>query len=1406
MLIPAFRFHALPARLCGALRHIFGNTNGTRSRNRYKHHLTPALVEQLESRVLLSVADLYPEMVPTVGVYDENALQTNTVDTVAPGSSMTNIEFADHLATAWANNKGGVIDGTAVSTEDIYGYGQDLERLLFVVSMDDTGFIHDTPTDREAISGTGAFATTYSASQQGSNAIAQWFFTEGSNDDKVLEFGLTVLGQTLEEYGTIFLYGYLEYGEEMLVSYQVQSGGAEDVFYGLKAPTADYFTGFVLGYVPEGQWNVDQPLWFDDFGFIMGDYLAGGNQAPTAVDDAYTTQEDSTLTVNASYYGPGNGVLKNDFDLENHDLRAALVSGPSHGTLAFNYRGGFTYTPDANFFGTDSFTYKALDVLDESNVATVTLTVTPVNDPFLIQDDAYTLNEDEALVVDSPGVLANDSDPDGGEWTALVVSGPAHGTLTLAADGSFLYTPDENFHGEDAFTYRATDGTEFSDIATVSLTVADVNAPPVATNDLYELDQNGSLSVGGPGVLANDSDQDGDPITALLVSGPFHGTLTLEEDGSFSYTPHLNFVGTDTFRYRATDGTNLSNIVTVTLTVLLTNAAPVGVADGYVLDENTTLNVSGPGVLANDSDPEGQPLTAELVTGPAHGTFSLAADGSFSYTPLANFHGQVTFKYRAYDGVVPSAPITVTLNVLSVNVLPVANDDSFTVGEDGTLLLPNTYSAHLTMVSEPGDYIGQGLTYDLDQADGTFIASRNFDNGVRIFYNANDPSDPSDRWTLEFAAPGEMPLTAGVYLNATRYPFQSLNVPGLDIYGQGRGSNTLTGEFTVHEVVYGPAGEVLVFDASFELHNEGRDPALTGHVRFVAAGTGGVLANDSDADGNPLSAVLLSGPSHGTLTLNANGQLEYTPDADFTGIDTFTYQVSDGTALSNPATVTISVSPANDAPTSNGQTVSTSEDEPFAGSVTGEDIDGDSLEYTVVAGPANGTLAFNLDGTFTFTPNLNFHGSDNFSFLADDGTVLSNVATVSITINSINDAPTGNGQTVSTDEDGSLSCSVTGEDMDGDSLEYTLVNGPVNGSIVFNLDGTFTYTPTANFHGSDSFTFKANDGTADSEPATVSITVNSINDAPTANGQTVSISEDGSLSGSVTGMDSEGDSLEYTLVGGPANGAIVFNLDGTFTYTPTANFHGSDSFTFQTNDGTANSEPATVSITIDPVNDAPTLTGAAFVLAENSGVNTIVGSVAGADGDGDSLTYQIVSGNSSGAFTIDPATGVIRVANSLPLDFETISEFSLTIQVADGGGLVAAASVIVTLTDVSETLILTIDVLPYDPSNTISSSGLGQIEVAIFSTADFDVHSLNFNSLRFGQSGSENSLKLKKGKPQYRYEDVNDDGLLDVIVLFERDLMGFHAGDTEVHLTGQTLDGTAIAGEDDVNLSGNWPN
>ncbi len=334
------------------------------------------------------------------------------------------------------------------------------------------------------------------------------------------------------------------------------------------------------------------------------------NTPPVVIDHAYPVNEDETLMVNAP------GVLVKATDAESDTLSAALVSGPAHG-LTLNADGSFAYTPLLNFNGTDTFTYKANDGNGDSNAATVTLTVNPVNDAPVANNDAYSVNEDTPLVITASGVLTNDTDVDGDPLTAALVSGsgPANGSLTLNANGSFTYTPNSNSNGTDSFTYKANDGTVNSNVATVTITVNPVNDAPVANNDVYTVTQKSTLVITVPGVLANDTDIDSTTRTAVLGSGPSHGSLILTASGAFTYTPVYTFYGTDTFTYKANDGSADSAVATVTITVNRLNrppdcstatAKPVSFwppnKDTFILE-----NVIGV------TDPDGDPVTINIT-------------------------------------------------------------------------------------------------------------------------------------------------------------------------------------------------------------------------------------------------------------------------------------------------------------------------------------------------------------------------------------------------------------------------------------------------------------------------------------------------------------------------------------------------------------------------------------------------------------------------------------------------------------------------------------------------------------------------------------------------------------------------------------------------------------------------
>ena len=457
-----------------------------------------------------------------------------------------------------------------------------------------------------------------------------------------------------------------------------------------------------------------------------------------------------------------------------------------------------------------------------------------LNNAPVANNDSYSVVHDRTLQVMSPGVLANDTDWDGPQWkTAWLYAPPSHGSLTLNSNGSFTYVPDEEYVGSDSFQYRAYDGLAYSNVATVTINVT--NATPTANNDSYQVQHDQQLNVSTGGLLANDSDGDMDPITASLYSQPEGGTLNLNANGTFTYNPPSGFAGQITFQYQASDGISLSTPATVTITV--NNQVPVANADTYYVRHDRQLQVSNPGVLANDSDGDGDLLSAVLVTDVNQGTLTLNANGSFTYDPPAGVNGQATFQNKAFYGVAYSGVVTVTIHI--TNEPPVADNDSYQVKHDRQL---------------------------------------------------------------------------------------QVNAPG-------------------------------------------------------------VLVNDIDTDPDPITAVLVSGPSHGSLTLNPNGSFIYSPSQNYVGEDSFTYRASDGLTTSNLATVTITVT--NEPPVAHNDFY------PFVGSylfvddpgvlLSDEDPDADALKATLVSGPYEGLFYLSEQGGFLYIPDPEFVGIDTFVYKARDG-------------------------------------------------------------------------------------------------------------------------------------------------------------------------------------------------------------------------------------------------------------------------------------------------------------------------------------------------------------------------------------------------------------------------------------
>jgi VCBS repeat-containing protein len=932
------------------------------------------------------------------------------------------------------------------------------------------------------------------------------------------------------------------------------------------------------------------------------------DDAPMAEADAYSLVEDTPLNVTADL-----GVLSNDSDADGDSLSVTLVDNASNGTLVLNPDGSFEYSPDTDFSGSDSFSYQASDGALSSGTTLVTLTVTPINDSPVAVGDSYSTNEDTQLVVlAAGGLLANDTDSDSTGLAVEKVTDPAHGTLHLNADGSFTYDPAADFTGSDSFTYRTGDGNSFSTAAQVSITVEPVDDAPVASADTYSTDEDTPLSVDAlNGVLANDTDVENDTLLAVQVDLPIHGTLVFNSDGSFLYTPDTDFNGSDQFSYYVSDGVLSGNTVTVTIDVASVNDSPLANDDTYSINEDAVLTVVSPGVLANDTDAETDALTAVLVADVSHGTLALNSDGSFSYTPGSDFNGEDQFTYHANDGQSDGNDATVYITVDAVNDPPVGQNDSYSTPEDVPLVVSTTL----------------GVLANDDDVDSALLTV------VQVEGPAHG--------LLELNADGSFTYTP------------DLNYNGADGFTYQPSDGALTGDAVSVSITVDPVNDApIALDDSIETNE---DTPLE-----IA-----VLANDSDVENSPLTAILVTDPQHGTASVNPDGTIHYAPALDYNGTDTFTYKVTDGALESNPAaTVTVVVLPVNDAPVAVADGYSTNEDTLLsisAAGVLGNDTDVESNPLTahLVSGTTHGVLNLSTDGSFTYAPDLNFNGSDTFTYLANDGSLDGNTVIVTLTVTPANDVPVALADAYETSEDTELSVSAgdgvlaNDSDIENSPLSSLLVDTTSHGSLVLNTDGSFTYTPSADYNGPDSFTYKPFDGSADGNTVTVSLTVNPVNDGPVAKNDSATLNEDIVTTINVLANDSDvdlttnpgADHLTLSSVGTPSHGSAAI-LNNQAVYTPALNYNGTDSFTYVVTDDDGLTATATVTLTINPVNDYPAFTSlnAAYTTDEDTPI-TITFNIGDIETPTESLMLQVTSGDSTRVTNANLVLGGLGDAN-----------------------------------------------------------------------------------------------------------------------------------------------------------------
>jgi len=593
--------------------------------------------------------------------------------------------------------------------------------------------------------------------------------------------------------------------------------------------------------------------------------------------------------------------------------------------------------------------------------------------------DAASLEEDSSVPVD---VLANDTDADGDGLMLTAVGTPTHGAATIE-DGKVRYTPVANYFGSDRLTYTVMDSVGNLATGTLELTVASVNdAPTLQPLPNVQRVEGAVLTVAAVG-----ADPDGDALKYQLDAAPPGATIDANT-GAILWT--ASGAGTTvTFAVSVSDGQALASrsFSVEVLESAPPNAAPGAQADQATVAEDSSVLVD---VLANDTDPDGDTIRLTGVGTGQYGT-AVIEGGRVRYTPAANYNGPDTVSYAVTDTVG-----NVATGMIDVVVTPVNDAPTLPPLTDATIQAGST----LRLTAQGGDIDGDVLTYDLDASP----AGATIDTATGVI-----------SWL------GSGPGTT-----------VSFTVSVTD------GQAAAFSSFSVQVVPQAPTNKAP--QALADTAGVGEDASVLVPV----------LANDTDADGDPLAIISVGSPSHGAVAIE-QGAVRYTPASNYFGTDSFTYVIDDGHGGRSTGTVQLTIAPVNDAPVTAADAATVAEDSAVLIDVLANDVDIDdgraALTLRISQPPSHG-MATVQNGQIRYTPAANYNGTDRFEYQMVDAAGAISTSEVNLTVTPVNDAPTlaPIADTVVRPRFGFTTTAV-GSDVDGDTLRYSLVSGPSGASI-----------------------------------------------------------------------------------------------------------------------------------------------------------------------------------------------------------------------------------------------------------------------------------------------------------------------------------------------------------------------
>ncbi len=970
---------------------------------------------------------------------------------------------------------------------------------------------------------------------------------------------------------------------------------------------------------------------------------------PVANPDFAHTKQHQPITIN---------LLANDTDDDNAIVPTAIQEiapqgpcGPCQlGVWELNGDGTVTYTPDPGFVvGHAFYGYRIFDADGLFSDSQVDVQVSRDD----AVDDSYGASEDTVLDVAAPGIRTNDINQNDFMDVLQLVAGPAHGTLDLdEPTGAFRYTPSANYSGKDTFTYRYIDtpGTnQAGDLGTVTIDVAPVNDAPKITLprlcligqicdapfEVRDVEEGGTVTVNG---YVTDAEFQAGTLTIAWGDGSTTAArYPCVDDGCpFSTTPTFSdgfpcaipCATRQYFRFTHTyldDPPDIGDQYTITMSA---NDGAIGTSTTQARVRNVapTLTLTSPStvqpaagsqvtITVTVADPNDlPPVTVDWGDGTSSGgtrtscgVFTFSC--AFSATHTYDPGGRFTATVHADDG--DGGTDTETVSVLYEGA-PLASDAEVDVGEDELLDFP---------------------------APGLLLAASDPTGEPLVVIGVTQPA----HGTVEADADGAFRFTPEAEFSGdTSFTYTVQDASGL------RASGTFTVRVAAVNDVPVATSQSLTTDEDVP-------------VELTLGGT--------DVDGDPLTFVLATQPAHGTLTPTPTG-LRYTPDANFSGADSFAFTANDGQATSAPGTVAITVRAVNSAPTVSPRSATTDEDTPVTVTPLGSDVDGDGLTYAVTTQPAHGSAAVTLQGLL-YTPNADFFGTDSFTYTANDGSLTSASATVTVTVNPVDDPTVADDTQLTTLEDTKATIQPTATDPDN-PVTFQLKTAPAHGTVT-GVFAPWEYTPASNYAGTDSFTYEVGGG-GQILVKTVFISVTPVNDAPTAADTPVTTNEDTAEVITPPTNDVDGDALVVAIESGPAHGTAVQSAANSFLYTPAADFSGTDSFTYRASDGTATSAERTVTITVNAINDAPTVSPIGDVTVVYSDAIAPITVTASDQDSGINLTWSLTglpaglalagqggSATIGGTVTAVPASYPVTVKACDPSNACGTSSFTVTV-------------------------------------------------------------------------------------------------------------------------------------------------